>query len=220
MRRVPILLLVAVPLCAQETTPGRPHVHVPTVRTLSFDCPTAQRAAKSYFETRSIKVSEWPFKPNDWRACKEDECWALGLQTLRSTNGTVLTWQEKITEYTWPRPKAPGTFYAPEEGRMWSRGWGYWETAGKWDAAGSLTFLTKDTRCFVRVDFYFGRGITQFLLIFPIDRYNDEFVSNDKLESEVVSGIAPLNGIGLSLGQAQVKIRVGRENRGGIYSRK
>ena len=100
-----------------------------------------------------------------------------------------MPWQQMIDENTWQRKNTSNAFNAPEDKRTWSRGHGYWETAGKWSAGGILEFRIQGANCFARVDFRFERRITQYYVIFPIDFYSDAFMSNNRLEGEIIEGI-------------------------------
>jgi hypothetical protein len=61
--------------------------------------------------------------------------------------------------------------------------------------SGYFELRSEEQSCLVRIDYYYGRGINQFLLFFPIDEYDDSFLSNDRMESESITGIQTAAGL-------------------------
>jgi hypothetical protein len=102
-----------------------------------------------------------------------------------------MTWDQVKQRYT-----TDGSMPREHEAEQhWNRGGGYWEAASNWVLGGYLEMRDEENSCFVRIDYWYGRGINQFFLFFPIDEYNDAFTINDRLQAESLSGIRKTAGL-------------------------
>jgi hypothetical protein len=178
-----LLCLAASSLMSAQNTP-KPHV--PSVRIFDFPCKSVRLAAQKYFDSRGIVLEPYSRKRQK-QACPGSECSNLSLDKLRDSAGHRMSADEVKSRYTQPFEFGGTPEYRNKT--AWTEGQGFWVSARDWRAGGYFETQNKPTGCLVRVDFGYGRGITEFWFVIPYDYWDDSFFSNDQFEAEVVSGI-------------------------------
>ena len=172
---------------------AQPSTRVPAVgdpifnRVFPTDCETVHNAATAFLQTRGVQILVWPFKGKNWRSCLDIQCYSLRFDGFLDSAGNHPGWNQIKRQYT-----IVGSQSQPHENqRAWSRGNGYWERAtSKWHVGGSMWFRRQWDGCFMKVDLFYGRGIYQYLEIFPWEGYDQSVSSNGLLEQEILEGTA------------------------------
>jgi hypothetical protein len=161
------------------------HSQITPYRTFSLGCDELRNVATTYLQRRGVRISDWPFKQKDWRACRETGCYQLDMKQLRGLNGEQLDWSQIRERYT-----QVGTRKREhDDERTWSLGSGWWESTTEWRAGGELWFRQQGNGCSMKLDVSYGRGVRQHFLFFPWDPSNDLLGSNGRFEEEALTAI-------------------------------